>query len=54
MADPTPDTNGGMPLWVKVQGVFVVLLVLIVVGMFSGVVNELLGSGGHGMPVAGH
>jgi hypothetical protein len=58
MAEPTPssDSNDGIPLWVKVQGVFVVLLVLIVLGMLTGVLNIglLPGGGGHGMPAGGH
>ncbi|MGK9169857.1 hypothetical protein KXR53_26320 [Inquilinus limosus] len=51
MTEPSRDPNGGTPLWVKVQGAFVVLLVLIVISMFAGVLNfGLLPGGGHGMP----
>jgi hypothetical protein len=58
MPQPTSsrDPDGGMPLWVKVQGVLVVLLILIVLGMFTGSLNIglLPGGGGHGMPGGGH
>ena len=49
-------SNRRMPLWVKVQGPFVILLVLVVIGMFSGVLNIglFLGEGTHGMPAGGH
>jgi hypothetical protein len=48
---PARKPNSGMPRWVKVQGVFVILLVVVVVGMFAGVFNIglLPGGGGHGM-----
>jgi len=46
MADPVPPDaadDTGTPRWVKVQGIFVVLLVLLVIGMLAG--------GGHGPAV---
>lgn len=55
-----PTFSGGrksrLPLWVKIQGPLVVLLVLIVIAMFTGVLH--MGSvpdvGGHGIPGSGH
>lgn len=41
---------GSTPRWVKVQGAFVVLLILVVVAMSSG----LLGGHGHGGMSRGH
>ena len=56
MADPFPQPDPGddtgTPRWVKVQGIFVVLLLLVVIGMATGLVNRLspfgLEGGGHG------
>lgn len=50
---PLHESGGktGTPRWVKIQGVFVALLLLAVVGMSSGLINPgLLGleGGGHG------
>lgn len=50
---PLYESGGdtGTPRWVKIQGVFVVLLLLIVVGMSSGLINPALfglEGGGHG------
>ena len=55
-SSPIADDRPGMPRWVKVQGVLVVLLVLVVAGMAAGVVDPGLvglGGGGHG-PGSGH
>jgi len=58
MTEPTSSDgrNDGMPLWVKVQGVFLVLLVLIVIAMFTGVLHSgSVPSGGtEGLPGSGH
>lgn len=54
MDDRHPHESAGQtgtPLWVKIQGVFVALLLLIVVGMSSGLISPgLIGleGGGHG------
>lgn len=54
--DLSDERNGGTPLWVKIQGAFVLLLILTVIGMFSGVLSALLlpGGGAHLMPGGGH
>ena len=45
MANPPPEVrqSAGVPRWAKVQGVFVVLLIVVVIAMSSG----LVGLGGH-------
>jgi len=49
---PDPGDDTGTPRWVKVQGIFVVLLLLVAIGMATGLVNRLspfgLEGGGHG------
>ena len=54
MADSTSGSETGMPRWVKVQGVVLLLLVLVVIAMPAGLLSPALlgfeggGHGGHG------
>lgn len=48
------DVDPKTPRWVKLQGFFVLLLIVVVVGMSSGLINLRLlgfqhGPGGHGL-----
>ena len=45
----------GVPRWVKVQGVFLILLIVVVIGMSTGTIDtSLLGLQGHMPPGGGH
>ncbi len=48
MADP--PAYPGIPRWVKLQGIFVAILLLLIIAMSTG----LIGMGGHGEMTGGH